>query len=233
MSAREAFPTAFALAVLPKRAWQAFKSMARNLRDNPVIAREGVPRVLRRLEPRWKWLLLGSAVAGCAAAGPVLGAGLRDRYQSAAEDVGIVLMASWLWIGGLVSALSAAGSVSKERAAGTWDLLIVTRLGKWGALAGKFLAIVLPISLVGSCLCLLALGIAWGYSPYDLPVLRGVVSIWLSGVATIVVSALVGLFWSCRCSAHWASALLTLFTLWLAGPVFVLASMAITGGRWP
>ncbi|MFB3882215.1 MAG: hypothetical protein ACE149_13190 [Armatimonadota bacterium] len=128
--------------------------------DNPVFVRAAVPRLLRRRSHEVRGVLL------CLPLGLAVLLGLYLRSVADAEVGGIIaLVAVWAWAGltVIVGALGAARSIGEERLQGTWDMLVLSRLGRGAIVIGKVFGPLVPLWYVGLALlpfCLILL-YAW------------------------------------------------------------------------
>jgi hypothetical protein len=113
--------------------------------DNPIIRREAVPRAIRRASPGVRQGLLAAALIGPA----VLGVYLRSISDEFASIIGLVAVWAWAGLTVLVAALETSRAIGQERLQGTWDMLVLTRVGGRAIVAGKLLGALLPLWAVG------------------------------------------------------------------------------------
>lgn len=185
------------------------------LADNPIIWREGVPRPLRRADPVVQLL--------CGAAGVLVPLLLAAYWLRLGLDDSEMLgyLVAYAWAGGaVVIALSnGARSIAQERAQGTWDALVVSRLGAAGIVLGKLASLVLPLWAVGlvllpSCVLLVGMGREGSFSH----LVYAYVAATLGGGSL----ASLGLYCSMRCSSVSNAQLLSFLC--------VLALAVVSGG---
>ena len=116
--------------------------------DNPIIWREAMPRGLRRAAP-------GMCIAVIAAATLVflIAAVVAVRRMPVwADGVAEVIAYGWAGTTALAATIRCSGAIVRERVLGTWDALILSRLGPRGIILGKLLAALLPLWTLGLAL---------------------------------------------------------------------------------
>ena len=141
-----------------------------------------------------------------------------------------VTFAVWMWAGitVLVVAAQTSRAIVQERAQGTWDALLLTRLRPREIVWGKLLGSLIPMWLLGIPL-LPACLVAGARTPAS-----SHLGYWLSlsplafGLATATIGALglgsLGLYASMRCSSVWAA------QLWTFIPLLTLSHLAAVAG---
>jgi hypothetical protein len=183
----------------------AANSWREDLLDNPILRREAVPRIIRRASADARAILAAFAFA-CSLMVGVFLAGIG-------EEVGgvIVYAAVYTWAGFtvLMGALHASRAVAQERMAGTWDALIMSRLGGRGIVIGKLLATLLPLWVFGVLLLVCALPITlMGPDPLEMNLYLLIAY----GTAVIAgtAAASLGLYCSMRCRTIMSAQFLTI-----------------------
>ena len=135
--------------------------------DNPVFIRAAMPRVMRRARHEVRGVLL------CLPLGVSVLLGIYLRSVTSEDAAGIIgIIAAWAWAGltVIVAALESSRSIGQERLQGTWEMLVLTRLGGGAIVTGKLLGALVPLWYVGAALlpfCLVLLystaDLAWAY----------------------------------------------------------------------
>jgi len=139
----------------PSRSW-----LTDMVLDNPIVHRAAVPGELQGASPGTRSVLLCLPLA----ASVLLGVYVRSITDADAAGV-VGLGGAWAWAGltVIVAALGASRSVGEERLRGTWDMLILTRLGPGAIVVGKVIGPLIQPWYVGGALlpfCLILLH-AW------------------------------------------------------------------------
>jgi len=115
------------------------------LLDNPIIWREGIPRVLRRANERTQ-----IAVAlGAAATGVLIAIFFVAPRPQVAQSAAAVIAWVYAALAILVTPVYCSRAIAHERALGTWDALVMTRLGGRAIVLGKLLAALLQLWVLG------------------------------------------------------------------------------------
>jgi ABC-type transport system involved in multi-copper enzyme maturation permease subunit len=192
--------------------------------DNPIIRREAVPRAIRRASPTVRQALVAAALIGPA----VLGVYLRSVGGEFASGIGLVAVWAWAGLTVLVAALETSRAIGQERLQGTWDMLVLTRLGGRAIVAGKLLAALLPLWAVGLALFPFCLPLVYAPENPDWALhLLGAYA-----VATIggTAAASLGLCCSMLFRTIFGAQLATVFAGWVAAqllPLLVMMPMAL------
>jgi hypothetical protein len=128
----------------PSRGWFADMVL-----DNPVFIRAAMPRVVRRARHEVRGVLFCLPVGLSA----LLGIYLRSiTDEDAAGIIGIIAACAWAGLTVIVAALESSRSIGQERLQGTWDMLVLTRLGGRAIVTGKLLGALIPLWCVGGAL---------------------------------------------------------------------------------
>jgi hypothetical protein len=187
--------------------------------DNPIIRREAVPRAIRRASPGVRQGLLAAALIGPA----VLGVYLRSIGDEFSSIIGLVAVWAWAGLTVLVAGLETSRAIGQERLQGTWDMLVLTRLGGRAIVTGKLLGALVPLWCVGVALlpfCLIVL-----YSTADL----GWAYILLGAYATAIIggtaAASLGLCCSMLFRTILGAQLATVFAGWVAAQLLPALAM--------
>jgi ABC-type transport system involved in cytochrome c biogenesis permease component len=129
------------------------------LRDNPILWREGVPRILRRASPRTHLRLAAGLVLlsiGAAVA--------AHRFTRNWEDPGLLaslIAVAWAAATVILAPARTARGVVGERQQGTWEAIVLTRLRPGEIVVGKLLGALAPLWIMGLLLlpaCLALMG---------------------------------------------------------------------------
>ncbi len=175
--------------------------------DNPIIRREALPRVLRRASPRGRWCVLASTLIAVA----LVGLYLRGIAGEIAPIIGLVALWAWAGLSVVVVALETSRAIGQERLAGSWDMLILSRLGGPAIVVGKLLAALLPLWAVGIAVipfaALLCLGADPGL-PIQIPIACAV------AVFAGIAAASLGLWCSMSFRSIFTAQLVTAFIGW-------------------
>ncbi len=199
-----------------------------DLLDNPILRREAVPRLIRRAGPGIRFILAVVALGGSV----LLGDYLASISRGFSEVIATAAVMAWSGLSLLVAALSSSSSIAQERMSGTWEALIMSRLGGRGIVLGKLLGTLLPLWTVGVILLPMVLLLLAG-SRADPDILRAILVAY--GVATVggAAAASLGLYCSMRCRSVASAQFLTIVlgviitlvaqfgALILTGPVYV------------
>jgi hypothetical protein len=174
----------------------AAKSWRSDLLDNPILRREAVPRLIRRVSPNTRAVLAVLALGGSF----VLGAYLAAISEGFSEVIATAAVSVWSGLSVLVAAFSSSRSIAQERMSGTWDALIMSRLGGRGIVLGKLLGTLLPLWALGVILLpmvLLLLAANWSRAAPEVP--YTVLAAYGMAVGGGTAAASLGLYCSMRC----------------------------------
>lgn len=182
----------------------AANSWRADLLDNPIIRREAIPRLIRGAGPNTHAVLVVVALGGSF----VVGACLATVSQGFSEVIATAAVYAWSGLSLLVAALSSSRSIAQERMSGTWDALIMSRLGGRAIVLGKLLATLLPLWAVG--VVLLPMVAMLLPSQHDTEILYAMLTAY--GMATVggVAAASLGLYCSMRCRTVASAQVLTI-----------------------
>jgi hypothetical protein len=171
-----------------------------DLLDNPILRREAVPRIIRRASPNIRAMLAVLALGGSFVLGAYLTA-ISDAGVLAA--IAIAAVSAWSGLSLLVAAFSSSRSIAQERMSGTWDALIMSRLGGRGIVLGKLLGTLLPLWTVGVILLpmvLLLLAASWANWPWAArEILYAILAAYGLAIGGGTAAASLGLYCSMRC----------------------------------
>ncbi len=176
-----------------------------DLLDNPIIRREAVPRLVRRASSRVRVILAVVALAGSF----VLGAHLAAISKGFSEVIATAAVATWSGLSLLVAALGSSSSIVQERMSGTWDGLIMSRLGGRGIVLGKLLGTLLPLWTVGIILLPMVLLLLAASRP-DPDIVYAVLTAYGVAIVGGAAAASLGLYCSMRCRSVASAQFLTI-----------------------
>jgi MFS family permease len=194
------------------------------LLDNPIIRREAMPRIMRRIKRgRRIILMLGTMLV----VGPLVALYLVAARPALAGRAAIAIAFIYAALTILISTMRSCRAIVEERALQTWDALLMSRLGTARIVLGKLVASLLPMWTVGlmlSPMLVLASTLSPVRGRYDLIVLAYGIAV----VASFSFASL-GLRFSMRstnaASAQLTAALVIAMIFGLGG----IAAMFITG----
>jgi hypothetical protein len=194
------------------------------LLDNPIIRREGVPRVVRRIKRgRRIILMLGTMLV----AGPLAAVYLVAVRPALASNVAVAIAFTYAALTILISTMRSCHAIVDERAGQTWDALFMSRLGAAGIIFGKLAASLLPMWTLGLMLCpmlVLLSALPPGRGRYDLIILAyGIAAVGSMSFASL------GLRFSMRSTNAASAQLIAAFVIAMIFGFGGIAAMFITG----
>ena len=192
--------------------------------DNPIIRREAVPRAIRRAS-----IPVRQAVAAAA-----LGVYLRSVGGEFADMVGFVPLWAWAGLTVLVAALTTSRAIGQERVQGTWDMLVLTRLGGRAIVAGKLLGALLPLWAVGVALFPFCLPLV--YAPENPDWALHLLGAYALAIIGGTAAASLGLCCSMLFRTIFSAQLATVFAGWVAAqllPALVMVPVRLMMGDSP
>jgi ABC-type transport system involved in cytochrome c biogenesis permease component len=130
----------------------------------------------------------------------VLGAYLAAISKGFSEVIAIAAVSAWSGLSLLVAAFSSSRSIAQERMSGTWEALIMSRLGGRGIVLGKLLGTLLPLWTVGVVLLpmvLLLLAASWPRAAPE--ALYTILAAYGMAIGGGTAAASLGLYCSMRC----------------------------------
>jgi hypothetical protein len=113
--------------------------------DNPIFAKECLPRPLRRIS-RWQWLVIGMLAIAVFLAVAYF---IPLPRSITADDRIYVLPKCWGLVTIIWVAIMSSRAILKERQQGTLDALLLSRLRPREIMSGKLAALLLPCWLIG------------------------------------------------------------------------------------
>ncbi len=191
-----------------------------DLLDNPILRREAVPRIIRRASPRVRVILAVVALGGSF----VLGAYLATISEGFSEVIARAAASAWSGLSLLVAAFSSSRSITQERMSGTWDALIMSRLGGRGIVLGKLLGTLLPLWSVGVILLPVVVLLLAASRP-DPAILYAILTAYGAVIVGGVAATSLGLYCSMRCRAVASAQFLTIVL------AFIITMVAQFGAR--
>jgi len=208
------------------------------IRDNPILQREGMPKLLRHTSRDARlYIAVGAALSSA-----ILALLLSQLHWKFSDLLAQIIAWGWGGIITLIVPSYSARTIVQERLQGTWDSVILSRLRPSEIIFGKLLAPLLPFWLWGlfflpSCLILALTGSSLKkmFSPLPMPItpLLLVLLAYAWAIIGSFSAASFALYCSFRCSSAATALLWTYLPLFIIGwPVYLLGLVAFPVMLW-